>query len=160
MSAGLLAAVLLVAAPFVPAEISALTGAVLCGFAVGWALLALLSDRFTDQSQRWAWAPALFMGVGGPLLIAFGSAGDDVLSWVWPPALLALVVWMVVSIRRDLRSRAGRWLLYPVVALLAVASVTGGYETVRSATATQYSMPGHLVEVSGPPPARQLHRLR
>ena len=149
LTAGLLAAVLLVAAPFIPAEISALTGAVLCGYAVGWALLALLSDRFTDQPQRWAWAPALFMGVGGLLLIAFGSDGDDVLSWVWPPALLTLVVWMVVRIRRDLRSRAGRWLLYPVVAVLAAASITGGYETIRAATATQYSMPGDLVQVSG-----------
>ena len=62
LATGLVAALLLVAAPFIPAEESRLTGAVLCGFALGWAMLAVLSVRFTDQPQRWAAAPALFMG--------------------------------------------------------------------------------------------------
>ncbi len=35
LAAGLVAALLLVAAPFIPADVSALTGAVLCGFALG-----------------------------------------------------------------------------------------------------------------------------
>ena len=69
LAAGLVAALVLAAAPFVPAEESALTGAVLCGFAVGWAMLAVLSIRLTDQPQRWAAAPALFMGLGGLLLV-------------------------------------------------------------------------------------------
>ena len=60
MAAGLLAALLLVAAPFIRAQESEVTGAVLCGFTLGWAMLALLSVRFTDQPQRWAAAPALF----------------------------------------------------------------------------------------------------
>src|SRR5215207_9666334 len=58
LATGLLAAVLLAAAPFIPAEERAVTGAVLCGFALGWAMLAVLSVRFTDQPQRWAAAPA------------------------------------------------------------------------------------------------------
>ena len=122
---------LLVAAPFIPAEESAVTGAVLCGFALGWAMLAVLSVRFTDQPQRWAAAPALFMGLGGLLLLAFGSSVHEVLDWVWPPALLALAIWMIVRVHRQLRSRSGRWLLYPVIAMLALASIGGGYETVR-----------------------------
>ena len=73
------------------------------------------------------------MGLGGLLLIGFGSSVHGVLSWVWPPALLALVVWMVVRARRQLRSRSGRWLLYPVFALMAVAAIGGGYETVAEA---------------------------
>jgi hypothetical protein len=85
LATGLVAALLLVAAPFIPAEESAATGAVLCGFALGWAMLALLSVRFTDQPQRWAAAPTLFMGLGGLLLIGFGSSAREVLDWVWPP---------------------------------------------------------------------------
>ena len=150
LATGLAAALLLAAAPFIPATESALTGAVLGGFALGWAMLAVLSTRFTDQPQRWAAAPALFMGLGGLLLMVFGSSVHEVLSWVWPPALLALVVGMVVGIRRQLRSRAGRWLLYPVVAVLAVSAVGGGYETVREAVdANAYPMPGQLVDVGG-----------
>ena len=106
LATGLVAALLLVAAPFIPAEESAVTGAVLCGFALGWAMLAVLSVRFTDQPQRWAAAPALFMGLGGLLLVAFGSSVHEVLNWVWPPALLALAVWMIVRAHRQLRSRS------------------------------------------------------
>ena len=150
LATGLAAALLLAAAPFIPAKESALTGAVLCGFALGWAMLAVLSIRYTDQPQRWAAAPALFMGLGGLLLMVFGSSVHEVLSWVWPPALLALVVGMVIGVRRQLRSRAGRWLLYPVVAVLAISAVGGGYETVREAVdANAYPMPGQLVDVGG-----------
>jgi peptidoglycan/LPS O-acetylase OafA/YrhL len=84
LATGLIAALLLVAAPFTPTEESGVTGAVLCGFALGWAMLAVLSVRFTDQPQRWAAAPALFMGLGGLLLVGFGSSVYEVLSSVWP----------------------------------------------------------------------------
>jgi pimeloyl-ACP methyl ester carboxylesterase len=150
LATGLVAAVLLVAAPFIRAEESAVTGAVLCGFALGWAMLAVLSVRFTDQPQRWAVAPALFMGLGGLLLVGFGSSVREVLNWVWPPALLALAIWMIVRARRQLRSRSRRWLLYPVIAMLALASIGGGYETVREATdARAYPPPGQLIDVGG-----------
>ena len=94
LATGLVAALLLPFVPFIPAEESALTGAVLCGFALGWAMLAVLSVRLTDQPQRWAVVPAVFMGVGGVLLIAFDSPVHRVLDWVWPLALLALAIWM------------------------------------------------------------------
>ncbi len=150
LAAGLIAALLLVAAPFISPEENDVTGAVLCGFAVGWAMLAILSTRYTDQPQRWAAAPALFMGLGGLLMIAFGSSSRELLNWVWPPALLALVIWMFLRARRQLDSRSRRWLLYPVLAVLAVASVGGGYETVREkADSTAYPMPGQLIDVGG-----------
>jgi pimeloyl-ACP methyl ester carboxylesterase len=150
LAIGLVAALLLPFAPFIPAEESATTGALLCGFALGWAMLAVLSVRFTDQPQRWAVAPALFMGLGGLLLIAFGSTVHRVLDWVWPLALLALAIWMVVRVRRELRSRSGRWLLYPVIAFLALASVGGVYATVGAATdARAYPMRGQLIDVGG-----------
>jgi pimeloyl-ACP methyl ester carboxylesterase len=150
LATGLVAAVLLAAAPFIPAEERAVTGAVLCGFALGWAMLAVLSVRFTDQPQRWAVAPALFMGVGGLLLVGFGSPVHQVLNWVWPPAMLALAVWMIVCVHRRLQSRGGRWLLYPVIAMLALASIGGGYQTLGAAAdAKAYPMPGRLIDVGG-----------
>jgi pimeloyl-ACP methyl ester carboxylesterase len=150
LAGGLLAAVLLVAAPFVPPTEAGVTGALLCGWALGWAVLVVLSARLTDQPQRWAAAPALFMGVSGLLLVVFGSAVLEVLTWVWPPVLLALVVWMFLRARRQLRSRSRRWLLHPVLAVLALAAVGGGYETVREAAdARAHPAPGQLVDVGG-----------
>jgi pimeloyl-ACP methyl ester carboxylesterase len=150
LTVGLVAAFLLVAAPFIPAEEGALTGAVLCGSGLGWAMLAVLSVRFTDHPQRWAAAPAVFMGLGGLLLVVLGSPAHDVLNWVWPPALLGLVVWMITRARRQLPSGSSRWVLYPVLVLLAVASIGGGYQTVREAVdANAHPMPGQLVVVGG-----------
>jgi pimeloyl-ACP methyl ester carboxylesterase len=149
LTSGLVAALILVAAPFVPDEEPAITGAVLCGFALGWAMLGVLSMRFTDQPQTWTAVPAVFMGFGGLLLLGFGSSVDPVLSWVWPPALLTLVCWMVLQAHRRLRSRSRRRLLYPVIGMLAVAAVGGGYETVSAATVGRPSMPGRSIDVGG-----------
>ena len=121
------------------------------GFAVGWWLLWLLSRR-TEQPQRWAMVPAVAMAsVGGALLVFSPSSHVlDLLAWVWPPALLALVVWMIIQSRRALRSRTRVWLLYPVFAVLALVAVGGGLETVREATdgATQATA-GRLIDVGG-----------
>jgi len=90
------------------------------------------------------------MGLSGLLLVAFGSSVHGVLTWVWPPAVLALVIWMLVRARQQLRSPSRRWLLYPVLAVLALASVGGGYQTVREAVdAGAYPMPGQLIDVGG-----------
>ncbi len=154
LATGLGAGVLLVFAPFIPADETGATGAILCGFAIGWAMLTVLSVRFTDQPQRWAAAPALFLGLGGLLLIAFGSAAQQVLTWVWPPALLALTTVTIVRARRRLHSTSARALLYPVLAVLALASVGGGVETVLEAyDASHYPMPGQLIDVDG----RRMH---
>jgi pimeloyl-ACP methyl ester carboxylesterase len=149
--AGVIAALLLPAAPFIPATESGVTGAILLGLALGGALVAALSIRFTDQPQTWVAAPALFMGVGGFLLLVFGSPGQETLAWVWPPALLVLVVWMVVRAHRQLRGRSGRVLLYPVTAMLVLASLGSGYETLREAAADAGASPaqGQLIDVGG-----------
>jgi pimeloyl-ACP methyl ester carboxylesterase len=73
-----------------------------------------------------------------------------VLNWVWPPAMLALAVWMLVCVHRQLPSRGGRWLLYPVIAVLALAAIGGGYQTLgEAADAEAYPMPGQLLDVGG-----------
>jgi pimeloyl-ACP methyl ester carboxylesterase len=153
MVAGLMAAALLVIIPLAPAEEHRLTGMVL-GFAVGWALLAVLSVRFSDQPQRWAASPAVFMAVVGVASLIGSAAVHGVLGWTWPPALFVIVVWMLLRVRRQLPSRGARWLLYPVLAVLGIAAVGGGYETVReSLDARAYPPPGQLVDVGG----HQLH---
>lgn len=106
LASGLVAALLLVAAPFIPSTEAGVTGALLCGLAMGWAMLTVLSRRFTDQPQPWAAVPALFMGLSGLLLVAFGSSVHEVLTWVWSPALLALVTWMVVRVRLHCTAQA------------------------------------------------------
>ncbi len=52
-----------------PDEVT-LTSGILLAFGFGWALLAVLSVRFSDQPQWWAAAPAVFFGlIGGLTLI-------------------------------------------------------------------------------------------
>jgi pimeloyl-ACP methyl ester carboxylesterase len=151
LAAGPVAALALVAAPFIPAKENALTGVVLLGFGFGWALLAILSVRFSDQPQRWAAAPAVFFALAGLIsLLPPGSVVQKVFGWVWPPLLLGLVVWMFIRARRQLHSRTRRRLIYPLLVVLALASIGGGYETMReSIDGAAYPPPGQLIDVGG-----------
>ena len=151
MAVGLVLAVVLVGIPFLPGKENILTGVVLLAFALGWASLAVLSVRLTDQPQRWTAAPAGFLAVAGLIsLLPPGSVVQDVFGWMWPPVLFGLVVWMLVRARRQLPSRGARWMLYPVLAVLMVASVGGGYEAAREyLDVSAYPMPGQLVDVGG-----------
>jgi pimeloyl-ACP methyl ester carboxylesterase len=150
LATGLVVALVLVAAPFVEAKENVLTGMVLLAFALGWALLAVLSVRFSDQPQRWAAAPAVFFALAGLISLLGSDTVSHVFGWVWPPVLLGLVVWMIIRARRQLHSRTRWWLLYPVLSVLTLASVGGGYETVReSIDATAYPAPGQLIDVGG-----------
>lgn len=128
-----------------------ITGSILLAFAGGWAMLAMLSTRLTSQPQRWAFVPAAVMAVTGLALVTFGP-GDGVLTgagWVWPPALFALALWMIVQLRRALTGRL-RWLLYPVIGALALAAVGGFAETVAlQRDAASMRMPGASYDVGG-----------
>ncbi|HZB51758.1 MAG TPA: hypothetical protein VE547_21895, partial [Mycobacteriales bacterium] len=93
MVTGLATALVLVLVAFAGATEAVITGAALLGFASGWALLAVLTARLTDQPQRWAAVPAVVMAAAGAGLLA-SAPGDGALTaagWVWPPAALALV---------------------------------------------------------------------
>ena len=155
LAIGFLSAVFLVALPFAGAQENVISGAVLLAFGLGWGLLAVLSMRWTEQPQRWAALPALVFLVAGATLLAWpGSVKNVLLEWAWPPVLLALVVWMVRRSRKELRSRARAWLLYPVFAVLACAAIGATSESaleVRDRAA--FPMPGRLVDVGG----RRLH---
>jgi pimeloyl-ACP methyl ester carboxylesterase len=134
--AGLAAAVALVAGPLAGGREAVITGGLLLGFAAGWALLAVLSARFTDRPQRWAAVPAAAMGLTATALIALapGASTLSALGWVWPPLLLVLVTWMIVRARRRPASRLQPWLLYPIFAALALTAIGGGYQTLANAT--------------------------
>ena len=126
-------------------------GLVLLGFATGWALLLALSVRFTDHPQKWAAVPAAVMGASGAALLLFtpSSATLDALGWVWPPALLGLLAWITTRIRRQLPRGGGRWMLYPVITVTALAAVGGGYHTVTQSIGqpSAESLPGQLIDV-------------
>jgi len=150
--AGAVAAIVLVGFVFAGAEEHVITGSAMIGFGLGWALLALLSVWLTDQPQRWAIVPAAYMMlVGAGLLISEPSDETmTLLGWVWPPVLLALVVWMFVQARKHLRSRARVWLLYPVLGVLALAALGGVYGAIRESIESDViQMPGELVDVGG-----------
>jgi pimeloyl-ACP methyl ester carboxylesterase len=134
--AGLASAVALVVGPLAGSREAVITGGLLLGFAAGWALLAVMSARFTERPQRWAAVPAAAMGIAGAGLIALApDAGTlGALGWVWPPLLLVLVTWMIVRARRRPASRLQPWLLYPIFGALALTAIGGGYETVANAT--------------------------
>src|SRR4051794_6296864 len=129
-----------------------ITGSALLGFAAGWAMLAALSARMTDQPQRWAWIPAAALAATGLelLILAPGNGLLTAAGWVWPPLLLALAVYTGLRIRRTLAAGRGRWLLYPVAAVMAAAAVGGMVETVGLAADQRASaMPGQLYDVGG-----------
>lgn len=144
---GLVAAVLLPFGPWPTVDANSATSAVLFGFALGWALLAALSVQLTDQPQRWAVAPAGFMAIAGVLLLVLPDALLAALDWIWPPALLVLVVFAFRSAKRDLRSRTRTWLLDPVLAVLVLLALGGAYEVIGRAAEPAISMRGELVDV-------------
>jgi pimeloyl-ACP methyl ester carboxylesterase len=146
---GLAAALLLPAAPFIAPSAPDVGGAVLIGFALGWATLLTGSAGFTEHPQRWAVVPTTVMGLSGALLISTGDAAAGALGWVLPPIFLAAAVWMAVQSRRQLRSRARRWLVSPVIAVVVLGAVGAGYETVSEATDVDAAMPGRMVDIGG-----------
>src|SRR5256714_11819616 len=149
---GLVAAIALVLGPLGGSQEHIITGAVLLAFGFGWALLALLSTLWTDQPQRWAAVPAAFMGLFGASLVVFApdARALNVISWLWPLPVLALVVWMIAAARQQLRGHARRWLLYPVFGVLALAAIGGAFQTVAGAAdRASAAMPGQLIDVGG-----------
>src|SRR3954469_20417031 len=66
---GAVLAVVLSLLVFVGDTEAVITGSPLLVFAVGWAILAMLSTRLTNQPQRWAWGPAAALGATGLVLL-------------------------------------------------------------------------------------------
>jgi pimeloyl-ACP methyl ester carboxylesterase len=148
---GFLLPILLALGPASGGGESRMTGAALLGWGMGWALISLLSLRLTNQPQLWALVPAAVLGVTGLALVVLapGARVMDLLAWVWPVPILLLAIWLLPRVRRDVAGRS-RWLLYPVIGILAVLAVSGTVETVIEATDGGRSVVGgELVDVGG-----------
>lgn len=127
-----------------------ITGVGLLGLSLGWALLAFLSTRLTDRPQRWAAAPAIVMGAAGAALLVLtpDDAALTAAGWVWAPTMLTLAVWTATHARRSLDTGARTWLVLPSLALLALVSIGGGYQTIRvTQDAAAYPMPGRSIDI-------------
>lgn len=151
VAGGLIGALVLTLGVFGGATEPVITGAALLAFAGGWALLARLSTRFTQQPQTWARVPATVMACAGVVLLVArpDDRALDAVGWIWPAGALALAAWMAVQLRRHLHGRV-RWLLYPVIVAIAVGSVGGTYETVaRERIQHDSPAPGALFDVGG-----------
>ena len=162
LAAGFVGAIVLTLVVFAGAPEHVIAGSALLAFAGGWAMLAAMSNRFTSQPQRWARVPAAFMAAVG-LILLVARPQDQALNtagWIWPPVVFALAVWIVIQVRGSLTGRV-RWLIYPVVASLAVGSVGGMYETAARAH-DRARLPGsrNAVRRRRPPPAHELLGVR
>jgi pimeloyl-ACP methyl ester carboxylesterase len=127
------------------------TGTVMLAFGLGWGLMGVLTMRFSAQPQPWMAVPAATLAAIGLGLIVFQPAPAvmDLLSWVWPPALAILAIWMFAQVRHQLRGR-GRWLVMPVVGTLLLFAITGAIATISSATgATSSAQTGQMIDVGG-----------
>lgn len=152
VATGAIGALVLDLVAFAGATEDTITGVTLLCFALGWAMLALLSTRRTDQPQRWAWVPAAVMAVLGlgHLILRPSDHFLNVFGWIWPLPLLALVVWMFVQARRHLHTRTRPWLVYPVLVVLGLAAVGGGYERIAETRDDgSLAMSGRLIDVGG-----------
>jgi pimeloyl-ACP methyl ester carboxylesterase len=79
-----------------------------------------------------------------------GSVDNAVVGWSWPLVLLGLVLLMGRGARRHLRSRARRWVLYPLLLGLTLIAAGGAYESIAEATdARAHPFPGRMVAVNG-----------
>jgi pimeloyl-ACP methyl ester carboxylesterase len=148
IASGPVAAIVLVVGPMAGAKEHVITGSVLVAFAIAWAALAGLSVRWTNQPQRWAIVPAFVMALYGLSILVFAPSGNQS-QWVWPPLLGALTIWMIVQVRRTLKSRTRTWIMYPVFAALLLSTIGGTYEAFAETTQTSYPMPGRLIDVGG-----------
>ncbi|MFY9914795.1 MAG: alpha/beta hydrolase [Nocardioidaceae bacterium] len=151
VAAGLGTALALALMVFPGAAESTITGSMLVGFGLGWALMGLLSTRLTSCPQRWTAVPAIAMGASGLglLVVRPDSAAMTWISWSWPAPMLALVFWMSVQVRRG-PSGPGRWLLAPVIAVLGLAAVAASYENIVVVRDQRtFAAPGAMYDVGG-----------
>ena len=149
IAAGFVGAIVLTVGVFGGAPEHVIAGSALLAFAAGWAMLAVLSDRYTYRPQHWARVPAAAMALCG-LGLLIGRPDDHTLNnfgWVWPPFALALAVWLFIRVRRGLAGRV-RWLLYPVVVSRALGAAGAMSETAATANdQASYPAPGTLYNV-------------
>jgi pimeloyl-ACP methyl ester carboxylesterase len=150
IASGLLLGLLLVLVVLADAPEHAILGSALLAFGIGFILLAIGSNRFTDQPQAWALRPGVATVVAG--LATWAIAPTDhsltLAGWVWPALLLVLVAWSYRGARRTLHNWSRRALLYPSLIVLLLIAAGGAFQTVSAATTTNPA-PGRSYLVNG-----------
>jgi hypothetical protein len=89
--AGIMATIALIAAPFGNSTALAGGGIFFLGLGVTFALVALLPN--TVGPMRWAWIPAVVLGVIGILILI---SAEDLINYVWPAALILGGVLLII----------------------------------------------------------------
>ena len=109
-----------------------------------------MTGRRTNRLRRWAVITALFLGILGPAHLNLRPSDGALrgIGWVWPIALVVLVVMMVSQAHRLLRSWSRPLILYPVFAVLLLDAVGGAYETVSETTAKAIPANSSMLEDS------------
>ncbi len=129
-----------------------ITGSVSFGFAVGWLMLAYLTTRYSDQPQKWAYAPAVYFGVQGVLFLVLRPSNRLIsdFGWLWPLILAGIVIWVVPQVKKQLHSRTRNFVIYPVLVILMFSAIGGLYEKIQeSVDHNNLSIKGQLVDVGG-----------
>ena len=138
VATGVAFAVLLVLGVFAGGSEPKIIGSALLALGAGFALLAVLSTRRTNQPQQWALVPGVASIVAG--LALFGLApsehGLDLASWVWPVLLALLVASSFRGARRSLANWSRRAVLYPGLVVLLLIAIGGALGTVEAATSS------------------------
>ncbi|HEY3545366.1 MAG TPA: alpha/beta fold hydrolase [Propionicimonas sp.] len=128
-----------------------IVGAALIAFAMGWAMLALLTARSTAVPQPWALVPAASLAVAGLGLLVAGPGEPTMtqLAWVWAPALVALGLFVALRSRHNVPGR-GAMIVYPAAIAMMAAGAGGLYQAATPSPETAAgAMPGRLVDVGG-----------
>lgn len=123
-----------------------ITGALLLASGAGWAVLAARLRPLT-----WAWVPATSLGLSGLALVILrpDAPAMSILSWLWPPILFGLALWLGVQIGHSVPGR-GRVLLTMALMPLALAAVGGAFERVsQTIDRGTYPPPGSVYVVNG-----------
>jgi len=151
IAVGWVAALVLALVVFAGGTEATITGALLLGFGLGWALMALWTVRRTAAPQPWAAVPAAALAATGGALVVLnpGDQALTVLNWIWPPLLAVLTAWTYLQARRRRATSKARWLLTPVIAVLALVSIGATYANITLVRDVDYAAPGQLYDVGG-----------
>lgn len=147
---GLLLAFIFTFGLFAGAIEPVITGSLMLAFGIGWSALAFLTTRYTDQPQTWAYGLGAYLGIIGLLLILFQPSNGflSTSGWVWPIVLAVLAIWSIKQAKTHLKNRTRRWIIYPILTVLVLASVGGIYEKFQErANANKFAMTGKLISV-------------
>src|SRR4051794_10434382 len=134
IATGLAIGLVLVLGVFAGGSEPQIIGSALVGLGTGFALLAFMSTRRTNQPQQWALVPGVATTAAGVGVLAVAPGGRllDLAGWVWPVLLCIVVVVSLRGARRSLDNWSRRALLYPALVVLSLIAVGGGVGTVMA----------------------------